>query len=600
VAIALACLGGVYILLLAYAFLSHPAEVAPASPEVEAAVFAVTAPHSGSPPGRAGGEAAASAPAAVLVERRVICGHGVELWNAPVGRLWEFGSSMVEITTPEGETRIIDFVSRIDPVSGSDITGDGVPELVVERYSGGASCCLSYVVLTLGEELTSIDLPLDTPCEASFRDLDGDGIFEVIACDDVLHCRFCSCAGSPLPTVVLKYTRELGYIPASTQFPEIYDPDIPGYRARAESWSGEVFEEQDPTGRCLVLPLVLAYLYSGRASEAWAALVSRPVSGCAEEPEAIPPLSGACQHHHPFNDFEDATLARYYLFPDAEAFRAEIEEAVSKSPLFVAAPGGGEMGADMREALVAYDAAAEEPGGKQTFSIAVDLNGDGKEETIVGIGARTADKVAEFIAPGDVYVQAEQSPAATLPTEIGSEAFSCRASLPQDLLPYFFQASLVGTGDLDGDGLTEIALVWLGQRSWPLAYRPLAILQFDPLTGTYEMVTDVKRSVGEIGDYALADVDDDGRAEILEGDPVYGKVIDPTYGAEVYECHFCPHRYEIEVFEFTGAAVVTDPRFNEGGEPYTTPEKYNPDTDKLAGAFLPELVSLVRDLVHAP
>jgi len=563
VAIALACLGGVYILLLASAFLSHPAEVAPASPEVEAAVFAVTAPHSGSPPGRAGGEAAASAPAAVLVERRVICGHGVELWNAPVGRLWEFGSSMVEITTPEGETRIIDFVSRIDPVSGSDITGDGVSELVVERYSGGASCCLSYVVLTLGEELTSIDLPLDTPCEATFRDLDRDGIFEVIACDNVLHCRFCSCASSPLPTVVLRYDPEQGYIPASSQFPEIYDPDILGYRARAESWPGAAFEEQDPTGRCLVLPLVLAYLYSGRASEAWAA------------------------------------LARYYPFPDAEAFRAEIEAVVSKSPLFVAASGGGEMAPDMREPLAASDAAAAEFVGKQTFSIAVDLNGDGKEETIVGIGARTADKVAGFIAPGDVYVRAEQSPAAALPTEIGSEAFSCRASLPQDLLPYFFQASLVGTGDLDGDGLPEIALVWLGKQWWPEAYRPLAILRFNPSTGTYEMVIDVKRSVGEIGDYALADVDDDGRAEILEIDPVYGKVIDSTYGAEVYECHFCPHRYRVGVFEFTGTTFVADSRVN-GSLPFETEAKYQPYLGEgPVTSFLPELIDLARGFAQS-
>jgi hypothetical protein len=40
-----------------------------------------------------------------------------------------------------------------------------------------------------------------------------------------------------------------------------------------------------------------------------ALLVSRPVSGCAEEPGAIPPLGGACRHHRPFGDFEDATLA---------------------------------------------------------------------------------------------------------------------------------------------------------------------------------------------------------------------------------------------------------------------------------------------------
>jgi len=95
-------------------------------------------------------------------------------------------------------------------------------------------------------------------------------------------------------------------------------------------------------------------------------------------------------------------------------------------------------------------------------------------------------------------------------------------------------------------------------------------------------------------------VDDDGRAEILEIDPVYGKVIDPIYGAEVYECHFCPHRYETGVFEFTGASFVADPRFN-GEKPYITQEKYPPYVeDTPVGSFLPELVALVRGLVQAP
>ena len=48
--------------------------------------------------------------------------------------------------------------------------------------------------------------------------------------------------------------------------------------------------------------------------------MSRPVSGCAEEPEAIPPLSGACRHHRPFSGFEDATLVnREILYALAEA-----------------------------------------------------------------------------------------------------------------------------------------------------------------------------------------------------------------------------------------------------------------------------------------
>jgi hypothetical protein len=49
-----------------------------------------------------------------------------------------------------------------------------------------------------------------------------------------------------------------------------------------------------------VLPLVLDYLYSGQPDQAWAALES------------------------------------YYQFPDAAAFREEIQASVEASPLYVA------------------------------------------------------------------------------------------------------------------------------------------------------------------------------------------------------------------------------------------------------------------------
>jgi hypothetical protein len=357
-------------------------------------------------------------------------------------------------------------------VSGTDITGDGVPELVVERYSGGASCCFSCVVLRLGEELTRISLPLDSSTQATFRDLDADGTPEVIGTDDSFRCVLCCCANSPLPTVVLRYDRERGYVPAGPDFPEIYDAEIPEYQAKAEGvWNGP-FEEQDPTGRCYILPLVLAYLYSGRAAAAWEALAQ----------------------------YSPSTA-------DADALRAEIERVLSASQLFVPAAGHGDETTKTLQLPAEEVAETEEFGGERTLAIALDLDGDGTEETIIGVGARGADKIAEFAAPGDVYVF-EDGTSASL--EAMSAAFSCRSTVPAELLPGFFEASVVDTRDLDSDGLPEILLVWLERFWWPAAYRPLAVLQFDPLAGAYEVVIDVHRSVSEIGGYATADVDDDG------------------------------------------------------------------------------------------
>jgi hypothetical protein len=545
----LACLavGAVILLYLPSPWRHHDPGV-PAS-EVFEVLKAVTAPTLNRPDTAAVRQPPSVPPEARLAEQLSINGYTIKLWDTSVSSVWEYGRAMVEVIGPDGSVSMIDWVSRLDPVSGQDITGDGNPDVVIERYSGGASCCFSYVVLGLGEELTSTDLPLDSPAQAAFRDLDSDGILEVIGADGRFRCVLCCCANSPLPTVVLEYDRERRYIPASPDYPEIYDAEIPEYQAKAEGrWNGP-FEEQDPTGRCYVLPLVLAYLYSGRAAEAWEALARYSPSSA-----------------------------------DAEELRGEIERVLSGSRLFVTQQSGSYL-------LAVRD---------KTFSVQVDLDGDGTVETLVGVEAGDAEGLAEFASPGDVYVCASAPEGTGLSEEGSAGLFSCRSSLPSDLLPYFFQAVLAGTGDFDGDGLTEVALTWLGQRWWPSAYRPLAVLQFDPETQRYGMVIDIDRSVCEIGDYTTADVDDDGRPEILEINPVYGTEIDPTYGTEVYECHFCPHRYEIGVFEFTGSAFVADSCLN-GGEPYITPGKYRPYVeDTPVGSFLPELITLARGLVQSP
>jgi hypothetical protein len=114
------------------------------------------------------------------------------------------------------------------------------------------------------------------------------------------------------------------------------------------------------------------------------------------------------------------------------------------------------------------------------------------------------------------------------------------------------------------------------------------------------MVIDIHRSVCEIGDYATAEVDDDGRPEILEIDPIYGTVIDPAYGIEVYECHFCPHQYEVAVLEFAGDAFVADARVN-GGEPFVTSQRHEPYVeDTPVGSFLPELVAAISAIARSP
>jgi hypothetical protein len=233
-------------------------------------------------------------------------------------------------------------------------------------------------------------------------------------------------------------------------------------------------------------------------------------------------------------------------------------------------------------------------GGGLGFVFQADINRDGADEIIIGIQAKGSDKIAESTEPGDVYVCAPEEGT----TSLGSfkEVFSARSVVPEEFLPWFFNPSVLAVKDVDADGFLEVVLVWLEQFWWPSATRPLAILQCDPSQGSYGMMFDTRLSVCEIGDYITEDVDGDGCIEIIQINPVYGSEVNPVTGEEEGECHYCPHCYQIEVFEFDGVSFLIDQRFN-GGQPFVTPEKFDPGFGESAvSSFLPQLMDYVHSL----
>ena len=233
---------------------------------------------------------------------------------------------------------------------------------------------------------------------------------------------------------------------------------------------------------------------------------------------------------------------------------------------------------------------------RSSFVISVDLNGDGHDEILVGLCASSEPHIAEFSAPGDVCVFAREDSAT--PGSDWRLVFQCRSSIPEAYHSGFFQPTLISTSDIDGDSLAEATIVWYEQSWWPTAYRPISVLQFNQVEGTYELVIDPTRFVGEIGGYAIDDIDADGVPEILEIDPIYGTEIDPATGSEEWECHYCPHQYGIRALQFNGTGFLPESTFNNG-ELYVTPDKYCPEVAwEAISAFLPDLLVEARSVVH--
>lgn len=112
----------------------------------------------------------------------------------------------------QGDRRMLtlgggDDVAAISVVAPTvrDITRDGVPEVVISTWSGGAHCCYTTAAYSAGPELRQL-LSLDTGnCGGEFSDLNGDGVFEFSTCDDAWASAYCAFAYPATPRVVFAY-----------------------------------------------------------------------------------------------------------------------------------------------------------------------------------------------------------------------------------------------------------------------------------------------------------------------------------------------------------------------------------------------------------
>lgn len=72
--------------------------------------------------------------------------------------------------------------ARFDPV-GVDLTGDRLPEVVVQIYSGGLHCCTRASILTLGPMLVPVGAIDGGHGEIELVDVDGDDVPEIRVAD---------------------------------------------------------------------------------------------------------------------------------------------------------------------------------------------------------------------------------------------------------------------------------------------------------------------------------------------------------------------------------------------------------------------------------
>lgn len=91
-------------------------------------------------------------------------------------------------------------------VSLRDLDQNGMPEVIVETYTGGAHCCTSFTVYAWRDsQFEDIQLDMLDGGGGTFQDLDEDGLQEFSTYDNAFLYAFSSYAGSYPPSVILTF-----------------------------------------------------------------------------------------------------------------------------------------------------------------------------------------------------------------------------------------------------------------------------------------------------------------------------------------------------------------------------------------------------------
>ncbi len=154
-------------------------------------------------------------------------------------------------------------------LTGTDVNGDHFPDLVVSAWSGGAHCCYSTAVYSVGEDVRPV-LVLETGnCgPGEFQDLDGNGTREYITCDDRWAYIYCSFADSPFPKVIYSYDPSRGtYVLDTPRFASHFRDQLATALEEAQAWMSESGGKDLGLDKCRLLQPALGLMYAGRFTD---------------------------------------------------------------------------------------------------------------------------------------------------------------------------------------------------------------------------------------------------------------------------------------------------------------------------------------------
>ena len=193
----------------------------------------------------------------------------------------------------KAEFEVTGAEALINPISGSDVNGDGKPDVVIETHRTAGQCCYTYSILTPGET-PPLQRQITTTPPLVFEDRDNNGKIEIMTHDFA----FVGIEGldeseSPRPLVVFRLRGNTLYNVSPAYWPE-YQREVDLAKSGISRSAQELLlgrnntsgsgvggggnkpKELSPTeekellgAKAAVLTMVLSYLYGGKGEDAW-------------------------------------------------------------------------------------------------------------------------------------------------------------------------------------------------------------------------------------------------------------------------------------------------------------------------------------------
>jgi hypothetical protein len=213
-----------------------------------------------------------------------VAGFSIEVKPIPDPDVPDNTLCQASITDPDGKLvySFEDWGAEIDGISGKDVNGDGQPEVVLVSYSGGAHCCWTYHIISLGEK-PGLLREFENQNTASFEDLKGNGQIEIVIRDGGFDYVFLPHAFSPFPLLIVRL-EGTEFIDLSSEFWPMFEKEINEQRDHLSDDHIQEFLHPHANGadddlerstiKSHILLTIIDYVYGGKPEAAKKLLIT--------------------------------------------------------------------------------------------------------------------------------------------------------------------------------------------------------------------------------------------------------------------------------------------------------------------------------------